>query len=330
MIYNFRYDKPEKYFEPKQEKVAYVLDHPNEYKNFIATQKFDGEWCRIILAKDHEPLAQSRSISVKTKDYTDRTEFIPHIIKELQELVPEDTVLLGELCFFNEFEKTSKDVGTILRCLPKKALERQKKTPLFFVVFDCLAYGGESFRDLPYGQRLDFIKDKVNGNFVKITNIYSIEKAKETVEDIWSRGGEGLVLHNKSRLYSPGSRLSGGSMKVKKKMTPFIIDVERTLEPNKEYNGNDPYWEFEIDGEKVTRPFYFGWKNGIVINYNGMEVNVASGLTDHQREWLATEEAQNLIKEKKLKAEVVGMSVTETGSIRHPQLLKLIKQGETN
>ena len=51
-------------------------------------------------------------------------------------------------------------------------------------------------------------------------------------------------------------------------------------------------------------------------------VRVASGLTDEDRAWLATDEAAKAIAEGALVAVVSGMEVTED-SIRHPRLIRL-------
>ena len=70
----------------------------NEGKNYIATKKNDGEWCRIIKDANGKITAQSRSISKVTGEYGDKTEHIPHIVEELASY-PRETVLIGELCF---------------------------------------------------------------------------------------------------------------------------------------------------------------------------------------------------------------------------------------
>ena len=98
----------------------------NKDDQFVATRKNDGEWCMLIKGLNGEVLARSRSISKVTGKYGDYTAKIPHIIDEFMGCFPNGTVLLGELCF-EDITKTSKDVGTILRCLPPKAVERQKR-----------------------------------------------------------------------------------------------------------------------------------------------------------------------------------------------------------
>ena len=102
------------------------------------------------------------------------------------------------------------------------------------------------------------------------------------------------------------------------------LKVLGTLEPKKLYEGDLPdTWEYKINGELVTKPYFYGWKNGITVEYNGTTTDVTSGLTDLDREWLATEEAQEMIRNGELYAVVKGMMTNDLGKIRHPYLVRL-------
>ena len=52
-------------------------------------------------------------------------------------------------------------------------------------------------------------------------------------------------------------------------------------------------------------------------------VDASSGLTDEDREWLATDEAQTYIKNGQLYAEIRSMMVASLGGLRHPVIHKL-------
>ena len=169
---NFDYDKfyhlqPMRYFDAganiNSEKAEAMLTNKNN--NYIATMKSDGEWCRIIVDVNRT-VAQSRNISKVTGEYGDKTLLIPHIIEEVKQL-PNGTVLLGELCFA-EWNSTARDVGTILRCKPEKAVERQKKHSLIYRIFDCLSWDGESLMDKPFEYRFNTIYNQIaiNHSFV--------------------------------------------------------------------------------------------------------------------------------------------------------------------
>ena len=127
------------------------------------------------------------------------------------------------------------------------------------------------------------------------------------------------------------------------------LKVVSTIEPNKLYDGmmreSWEYWEREyLDGSTsketrmtavtniddhtkqvypVTKPYYMGWKNGVNVDFNGVIVSVTSGLTDEDREWLATEQAAQMIANGELFAEIKAMSVNSQNSLRHPCLVRL-------
>ena len=155
----------------------------NEGKNYIATKKNDGEWCRIIKDANGNIKAQSRSISKVTGEYGDKTEHIPHIINEMRSY-PCETVLIGELCF-EDITKTSKDVGSILRCKPDKAVARQKSEPLVFKVFDCLAFAGIDLTDKPYWERFANANDAIGDyrHYITITDYIEFGDFEEFLQE---------------------------------------------------------------------------------------------------------------------------------------------------
>ena len=321
----------------------------NKDRAFIATRKNDGEWCRIIKNANGEIKAQSRTISKVTGEYGDKTEHIPHIIDELRSCPPE-TVLIGELCF-EDITKTSKDVGSILRCKPDKAIARQEDVKLVYRVFDCLAFGGIDLSNNPYNDRLMNAMDCIGdfGHYIDITDFTEYGDFEEFLQEILSCGGEGIVIHRKDAKYKPGARTAWDTLKVKKITQELELPIINFIDPNKSYCGEDAsswnYWmgtnsttkeiifidhppKKDKDSEHtlwepVTKPFWMGWKNGVVVDNNGTAVRVTSGLTDEDREWLASESATELLKNGELVATVSAMEVTEDGSLRHPRLIRI-------
>lgn len=321
----------------------------NEGGNYIATKKNDGEWCRIIKDADGKITAQSRSISKVTGEYGDKTEHIPHIVEELASY-PRETVLIGELCF-EDITKTSKDVGSILRCKPDKAIARQKDVKLVFRVFDCLAFAGMDLMDKPYWERLANAMDCVYdfGNYIQVTNYTEYGDFEEFLQEILAAGGEGIVIHRRDAKYKPGARTAWDTLKVKKIVEELELPVVDFIAPNKLYGGEDAlswdYWEgynkndpnnkvrinhtpgetdeeLTMVWEPVTKPYWHGWMNGVIVDNNGTLVRVTSGLTDEDREWLSTAEAEEALKNG-LVATVTCMEITDDGSLRHPRLVRL-------
>ena len=117
--------EPMKYYEgnTSTQKAQDMIN--NKDQAYFAMRKYDGEWCRAIITEDGV-LMQSRSVSKITGTYGDKTELVPHITEELKDTWPAGTVLLGELAF-DDFESTSKDVGSILRCKVDKAISSPKR-----------------------------------------------------------------------------------------------------------------------------------------------------------------------------------------------------------
>ena len=340
----FRNMEPMKYYEgdTSSQKTQDMIN--NKDSKYFAMRKYDGEWCRAIIAEDGV-LLQSRSISKVTGTYGDKTALVPHIAEELKNKWPAGTVLLGELAF-DDFESTSKDVGSILRCLAPKAIERQKTKKLHFFVFDVLAYKYEILLDKPFSQRFVAYPEYGDATYFQPALNDSGEKANfmEFADWVWKQGGEGIMIVREDMIYAPGKRTAWQSLKVKKSLETLRAKVIGFIEPNKNYEGTElENWNFWIDDDgnlftkdrlmlgihinnpqPVTKPFFYGWKNGVVVDYEGRIVKVTSGLTDEIREYLASSTAKDLLDNRKLYAEITGMELTPD-SIRHPIFLKIIK-----
>ena len=309
----------------------------NKNGEYIATEKHDGDWGMFIHYSKGHNLIRSRSISKVTGVYGDYTAKLPHLCDEMDKW-PDDTVVLAEICW-DEYGTNANTVGTILRCLPAKAVERQKDKKLSALIFDVLMYKGLDLTVLPYEKRITFyalyftqpIADNLTPqelsfypHYFKRTQIFTTDFA-EAADRIIAGGGEGIVIQRKDYVYSPGSRTAWKTLKLKQKLPEMELKVVGTLAPNKIYEGDCPEtWEYQIDDELVTKPYYFGWKNGITVELpSGITTDVASGLTDDDRAWLATEDAAKMIEAGELYAVVKCMSINDLGKLRHPSLVRL-------
>jgi len=328
--------QPMKYYEgdTSSSKATEMIENHNN--DFLAMEKVDGEWSRAIITED-EVFIQSRSISRITGEYGKKEPLVPHIAEELKKLYSPGTVLLGELAFSDK-TKTSRDVGSILRCKPQKAIDRQEKgDKLHLYIFDVLAFNYAELEHLPFDTRRNYIKE--NDSFIHSIKFIENTDFLEVADQIWSNGGEGIMIIRKDAQYLPGKRKAWLSLKLKKQLGNLDVLVIGTIEPKENYEGTElDNWQFFADKNgnpvdilkmklieglhPVTKPFYYGWKNGVIVEYEGRKIKVASGLTDEDRKWLATEEAQKDIKSGSLYAEITGMEMTED-SIRHPVLIRL-------
>lgn len=322
---------PMKYYnnEVESQKRSDMINNKND--EYIASCKKDGDWSMLIHYHEGENLIRSRSISKVTGAYGDYTAKVPHIC-ELMDRLPNETVLLAELCW-DEPNTNANTVGTILRCLPAKAVERQKDKKLKAVIFDCLMVDGEDLTNKPYIERIKRITilcDQYIGlsNLMYPTQFLHLDEHHENylewADEIISEGGEGLVIQRKDNPYMPGTRTAWKTLKLKQSLPEMELKVVGVLEPNKLYEGDlIESWEYFKDGVAVTKPYYYGWKNGITVEFNNTTCDVASGLTDADREWLATPEAAEMIKNGELFAVVKAMSENDKGRLRHPYLVRL-------
>ena len=297
----------------------------NKNGEFIGSCKKDGDWSMLIHYSGSDNLIRSRSISKVTGVYGNYTDKVPHIVEDMNWL-PDNTVLLAELCW-DENGTNANTVGTILRCLPKKAVERQKDKKLKAVVFDCLMINNEDLTNLAYEKRLEkarVLLDEVKSSFIYLTDVY-YDNFAEAADKIIADGGEGIVIQRKDNSYMPGTRTAWKTLKLKQQLPEMELRVVGTIAPNKIYEGDCPEtWEYQIDGELVTKPYFFGWMNGITVELpDGTTTDVASGLTDDDRAWLATQDAQDMIRAGDLYAVIKAMSFNDKGRLRHPSLVRL-------
>ena len=332
-----------------------IIRNPENFQNYTFTPKMDGEWNKLMFDGTTFWML-SRTLNVQG-EYTDRAAKVPHILEELKHLPPY-TVLLGELAYA-DITKTSKDVGSIMRSLVPKALDKQKdeKNKLHFYVFDCLMWAGEDVSQRPYEQR--FVNHAALKQFFDFELEYSdrlspqpITVLPDFLKEYFKRGGEGVVLMDRNAPYAFGKRPARSSVKIKKQLADFEALVIDTLEPNRKYDGTEldtwQYWierhtpdfnrpeffsEKQCDGRvrirsinysytPVTKPYWYGWKNGLRCTYEGREFSVTSGLSDEDRAWLATSEARDAIKAGKLYAVCSAMELT-ADSVRHPYLVRM-------
>lgn len=326
----------------------------NQDNLYIATEKHDGDWGMFIHYNQGNNLIRSRSISKVTGVYGDYTAKLPHLTAEM-DTWPDNTVVLAEICW-NEYGTNANTVGTILRCLPAKAVERQKDKKLSGLIFDVLMFNGKDLTNDPYNIRIN-IAFELELKYFKRTQVFTTDFAA-AADDIISRGGEGIVIQKKTNPYMPGTRTAWATLKLKQSLPHMDLKVVGTLEPNKQYDGDCidtwKYWEIEgdtsstffgeetyirleeTDGGKpwinsdeyratpVTKPYYYGWINGVIVQLpDGNTTSVTSGLTDADREWLATYQAKLEIESGNLFAVIKAMSYNDKGKLRHPYLVKL-------
>lgn len=285
-----------RYFAPpdnKRDKVNSCI-HSDEY---FAQRKWDGASYMFTKDSDGNMGLYSRAISKKTGFFSEKSENVPHIMKQLAKL-PNETVVIGEIAYPDGI---SSNTTEIMGCLPEKAAKRNAEKPIHYYIFDILFYDGECLHTKPA--------------IYRVTKLYSIFKELELESDtvhyvdfvtggdeiqgflsqILAEGGEGIVLKKKMAKYEiDGSRPAWNTIKIKQQTTCDVV-VTGTVAPTKEYLGKyaEDYPYRDEEGNPVNRLWYHGWINAFEIGlYIGGELKkigtVASGLNDAIREDAAT------------------------------------------
>ena len=262
--------------------------------DYFAQEKIDGYWYQFEKTDNYSYLF-SRNISTTTGFLTEKSANVPHIIEALS-VLPKNTTLIGEIYYPGG---TSKTVTTIMGCLPETAIKRQKDNLIHYYVHDIIMYDGVNLVNASAENRykiLNKIWEKHNLNnieFLKLAETFT-ENIETRTAEILAAGGEGVVLKKKDLPYYPGKRPAWSTIKIKKIDTVDLVCIG-FCDATKEYTGKEiETWQYWIDGEAVTKGYYYGWKTAMRVgayddNGNLVEIGtVSSGLTDKDKELMAT------------------------------------------
>ena len=106
---------------PKPKKEMFI-ERAIESGGMYVLEKFDGNWARFCYSRwSCEIQSRGRGVSGSFGEFQEK---VPHIFNTLKGIFSKDTLIIGELYLPGGNDK---DVGSILRCLPPKALARQEK-----------------------------------------------------------------------------------------------------------------------------------------------------------------------------------------------------------
>ena len=247
-----------------------------ETNNYVASLKKDGQYHRYV-NYEGEIKFQTRGTSVKTGTYGEIQDKVPHLMEYLNRVVPKNSLIIGELY---RPGWTTNDVGSILRCLPPKAIARQKDNPLIFYIHDVWFYNGENLMAKSKKERIKKLKEIQEQWIHNYGLISEIEFAKyvDTVDDIknliieaFENDEEGVVLTLKDSIVNPGAKTAWKTIKIKKELQDdadvFLTGNYRL--PEKFYTGKEienwNYWMNEKTGEMIEGKLYNKFIDGATI-----------------------------------------------------------------
>lgn len=318
--------------------------------DYIFSEKTDGNLIRMVATPERFAL-QTRGISKKTGEYGEIQGKV-FFTEAMENAFEDTTVLIGEAYIDGGTDKT---VGAVLRSLDARAKKVQTGDNIVkYRIFDCFYYEGESLLDKPIVERIKYLPDavsKINSPLVSYVKYYNADENTFTrLENIFNRGGEGIVLYKKTMTPVEGRTPAWQTIKVKQELALdadcFICGVKP---PEMEYKGKEienwTYWYNDKTGEKlagkryldyyqggtiipVTKPFFNDWPGSIAAGVYDEDGNIkvvcyCSNLTDE----FCDELRDNYDEYHLHPIRVQGMLVSEdrfgNTSIRHPKFMGL-------
>lgn len=271
---------------------------------YFAEEKLDGalyQFCRT----NRGNYLFGRTVSVKNGLLTNKIDNVPHINSALS-CLPCGTVIVGEIYVP---DGTSKNVTSIMGCLPAEAIKRQdKQGKIKYYLHDMIFYNGENMQSWGAEARYQKLVEVWNKfhleqfDFLRLADSFDTG-IEERLSQILSAGGEGIVLKKKDAPYSEGKRPAWATIKCKQMDTIDLV-CTRAIEATKEYTGKEletwSYWqersERDQNGEytwlssegqyyedylhnphiyrPITKPYFYGWKTAIGIGAYDDEGNL--------------------------------------------------------
>lgn len=212
--------------------------------DYFASLKKDGACYQVVKTPNHCYLF-GRTISKTTGLLTEKIANTPHIEKAFSSL-PANTVIVVEIYYPG---KTSKDVTSIMGCLPREAIKRQENNPIHAYAHDILMYNGVDLRNTGALERYKILE--AIWKLHSFSSFEFLELAQPIYENIFEeaslalkRGEEGLVLRKKTAGWSCGKRPAWTTLKLKQTDSIDLVCIG-LCPPTKEYSGKElESWEY--------------------------------------------------------------------------------------
>lgn len=239
--------------------------------DYLGALKVDGFYERLLKDEDGNCFMIARSRNVKG-EIVDKIDWVPQL-QEWMKILPNGTCLLSEA--YLPGNEGSKNVTSILGCLPAKAIERQKKTPLHFHIFDCMAISGHSLLNTPYMERAYQVEKMVDyypaTEYIHYAQFYDGEDLWEKLQEYLAEGREGIVIMRKDAIVYQKRTPARVSIKVKQELKDTIdcFFTGKASAPTELYTGKEietwEYWQSLVTGQFIRDKLFREYMNGGTI-----------------------------------------------------------------
>ncbi len=210
----------------KTSKDKELLLNDNSY---MFDEKLNGYRCCINKFGENKLTAFGRTNSNGEKSYY--TEKIPEILKCINTVIPEGTIIDGEICYFNNGIEDRGKVTSI--CNTKDRIKQRRirnKYPPVFVAFDILKWRNNTIINDELIARKNLLKLVGNRfNEIGFDNLYiskystDKEGKQELIHDIFSKNREGVMAKKIDSKYNIKGNRNNDWYKLKKWNTEECI-----------------------------------------------------------------------------------------------------------
>lgn len=234
----------------KEDKKKEVADSGK----YFGQIKKDGWWYQYEKDDDGNSFLFSRSKSTVTGHLGEKSANVPHVMRFLDSITPNGTIIIGEIYFP---DKKSNDVARVMGVDDaNEAIRRQKEEFgwIHFYMHDMIRYKEGSLLDFTNEERYNALKQFIElyekyeedlPPFMELAEIYT-EDLDQMIDDVIESGQEGMVLKLKTGKYIPDKKPAWNMIKFKQEDEADVICVGYEP-PKKEYTGEEPetwqYWE---------------------------------------------------------------------------------------
>lgn len=280
--------------------------------DYIGALKVDGYYQRLLKDEDGNCFMIARSRNVNG-EIVNKIDWVPQL-KEWMDTLPNGTCVLAEA--YLPGNEGSKNVTSILGCLQEKAIERQKKTPLHFHIFDCMAFNGDNYNKTSFAERTGHLSEMwieyhSFSPYIHFAQYFEGEELWDNLQSYLADGREGMVIMRKDAIVYEKRTPARVSIKVKKELKETIDCIIIGANPPTRISNtteimNWSYWENTLTHEKlngeffneyekgspiepVTKSYFYGWcgslKLGLYDEKGRMfHIGDLSGITDEIKE----------------------------------------------